>query len=175
MLCVAVVEGPADTSLWSIFTAKAELVGAVVMRTSSQDTAAILLNEASSEFACTASVARRFPRLAQRAVRQSVNSPAEVVAIGKYAVAETGSVALDEPAADRGACFLADRLWLLVAEQEIVPTLDVGLQRMHDLVRAGSRHPLLMTGPSRTADIERVLTIGVHGPRALSIVIVGQT
>jgi L-lactate dehydrogenase complex protein LldG len=29
----------------------------------------------------------------------------------------------------------------------------------------------LVTGPSRTADIERVLTIGVHGPRRLIIVI----
>ena len=27
--------------------------------------------------------------------------------------------------------------------------------------------------PSRTSDIERTLTIGVHGPRALSLVVVG--
>jgi L-lactate dehydrogenase complex protein LldG len=31
-----------------------------------------------------------------------------------------------------------------------------------------------ITGPSRTADIERVLTIGVHGPGRLIIVVVDE-
>jgi L-lactate dehydrogenase complex protein LldG len=84
-------------------------------------------------------------------------------------------VAVDEPAVDRGACFLAERLWLLVPEREMVATLDQGMQRMHALVRGGSRHPLLMSGPSRTADIERVLTIGVHGPRRLVILAIGDS
>lgn len=175
----AVVEGAVGTSLWSVFTAKAELVGAAVMRTTSQETVAMLLREATTDFACTARVKRRFPKLARRATRRAAKTAkpapaAEVVALAEFAVAETGSIALDEPAADRGACFLAERLWVLVAEREIVPTLDVGLQRMRDLVRAGARHPLLMTGPSRTADIERVLTIGVHGPKALMIIVVGE-
>jgi L-lactate dehydrogenase complex protein LldG len=163
------------TSLWTTFTQKAELVGVVVMRTASQETAAALLREATGGFACTANAAKRFPKLARRASRKQSDSPAaEVVAVGEYAVAETGSVALNEPAADRGKCFLAERLWLLVAERGIVPTLDGGMERMRDLVQGGARHPLLMTGPSRTADIERVLTIGVHGPRALVVVVVGD-
>jgi L-lactate dehydrogenase complex protein LldG len=162
------------TSVWSRFTAKAELVGAVVMRTGSPQTVASLLRENAAEFFCTASVSKRFPRVAGVVGTNGSSEPsAEVVAVAEFAVAETGSVALDEPADDRGACFLSERLWVLVAEQDIVTTLDAGIQRMGDLVRAGARHPVLMTGPSRTADIERVLTIGVHGPRALVIVVVG--
>ena len=170
---MATVEAETGTSLWSIFTQKAELVGAVVMRTASQETAGTLLRETAGSFICTASAARRFPKLSRRASRRT-GIAAEVVTVGEYAVAETGSVAVNEPQEDRGKCFLAEHLWLLVAEPDIVPTLDMGMERMRALVHAGARHPLLMTGPSRTADIERVLTIGVHGPRALCVVVVGS-
>ncbi len=37
-----------------------------------------------------------------------------------------------------------------------------------------SSYLALITGPSRTADIERVLTIGVHGPERLIIVFVDE-
>jgi L-lactate dehydrogenase complex protein LldG len=159
----------ASTGQWSTFTARAELLGAAVMRTSSQETAAGLLLEAAPGYVCTRSVASRFPRIAQA----SSASAQEVVALGEFAVAETGSVAVNEPADDRGRCFLAERLWLLVSESALVPDLDTALQRIGQLIREGAKHPLLMSGPSRTADIERVLTIGVHGPRALVIVVVG--
>jgi L-lactate dehydrogenase complex protein LldG len=161
--------------LWSAFTAKAELLGAAVMRTSSEEAAVDLLRETSKEFTCTVSVARRFWRVAEQGARALDGPASEVVAAGEFAVAETGSVAINEPRDDRGRCFLAERLWLLVPEAEIVPSIDAALPRMRDLVRGGAPHPLLMSGPSRTADIERVLTVGVHGPRALVIVVLGQT
>jgi L-lactate dehydrogenase complex protein LldG len=95
------------------------------------------------------------------------------IAEGLFAVAETGSVAVALPRAERGETLLAERLWLLVTASELVPTLDEALARIDALVRAGRPYVTLMTGPSRTADIERALTVGVHGPRELHVVLVG--
>jgi len=33
---------------------------------------------------------------------------------------------------------------------------------------------VFISGPSRTADIEQTLTLGVHGPRELIIVVYGE-
>jgi L-lactate dehydrogenase complex protein LldG len=140
------------------------------MRTATPDTVVGLLTEATPNYTCTRTVMARFPQVAQVATTNAE----EVVAAGEFAVAETGSVLLNEPADDRGRCYLAERLWLLVPEHELVPSLDEALERIARLVKSGAAHPVLMSGPSRTADIERVLTIGVHGPRALVIVVVGS-
>ena len=95
------------------------------------------------------------------------------IAEGLFAVAETGSVAVALPRAERGDALLSERLWLLVPARELVPTIDDALARIEALVRAGRPYVTLMTGPSRTADIERALTVGVHGPRELHVVLVG--
>jgi L-lactate dehydrogenase complex protein LldG len=162
--------------LWSVFTAKAELAGAAVLRAASQTAAMTLLHEAQvTHLAHTASLAALFPEVATAAgarVERGTEVPSDVIAVGRAGIAETGSVILDEPDADRAACFLAERLWLLVPSDEIVPTLDDGLRRIRGLIEHGARHPQLVTGPSRTADIERVLTIGVHGPRALMVLVI---
>lgn len=98
------------------------------------------------------------------------HEPGDHAAAGLFAVAETGSVVIGLPRDDRSACFLAERLWLLVPAGDIVSTLDEALARIARMVDAGRPYVTLMTGPSRTADIERTLTIGVHGPRELHIV-----
>jgi L-lactate dehydrogenase complex protein LldG len=105
--------------------------------------------------------------------RDAGHESGDRVAEGLFAVAETGSVAVALPREERGQSLLAERLWLLVPASDIVATLDDALARIAALVRDGRPYVTLMTGPSRTADIERALTVGVHGPRELHVVLVG--
>lgn len=87
-------------------------------------------------------------------------------------VAETGSVLVCLSNADRSAAMLAEHLWLIVHADSVVDSLDEAIARIGALIASGEHYATLMSGPSRTADIERTLTIGVHGPRVLTVVLV---
>ena len=68
---------------------------------------------------------------------------------------------------------------LFLASREVLPGLGLEgevltAQRVARMVDEGRPYVTLMTGPSRTADIERTLTIGVHGPRELRVVVVAD-
>ena len=89
------------------------------------------------------------------------------------AVAETGSLLLvgAEPA-DRLVWLLPPRSVLLVEGHNVVPSLDEAMAwlQAHPDVAAAT----LVTGPSRTSDVERVLTIGVQGPCEVVVVLVNE-
>ena len=57
---------------------------------------------------------------------------------------------------------------MLVA-QDISPSLSDWLERGGRSLVAERSSVALITGPSRTADIEMTLTIGVHGPARLIV------
>jgi L-lactate dehydrogenase complex protein LldG len=160
-------------SLWDRFVARAEAVGAIVQHASGEAAAASLIAQRATAPACTTALAGRFPSLGARYVPLDPADPPapDVVALGRFAVAETGSVLVLEANVDRRACLLAERLWLLVPSDEIVPSLDQAFQRLGALIQGGARYATFMTGPSRSADIERTVTIGVHGPRELTVVV----
>ena len=97
---------------------------------------------------------------------------------GELAIAETGSVLLAENMLEaRVVSMLTLAHFVLVSEDRLVPMLDDAAGILQQLSRAGSeqRHYMsFVTGPSRTADIERTLTIGVQGPKTLCVIIVAD-
>ena len=59
---------------------------------------------------------------------------------------------------------------MLLPVDRIVHSLNEALARVD---WAESSNVVAITGPSRTGDIESILTLGVHGPRHLHIVLIG--
>ncbi|MEX2446073.1 MAG: LUD domain-containing protein [Dehalococcoidia bacterium] len=133
--------------------------------------------------AVAASLARDEPALTDllgtRAVLPAEAEPAVSVADaavgivrGELAVAETGSVLMVEPElTDRCVSMLSHVLVQVVPRGRVVDSLDA----VAETLTASGPPPYasLITGPSRTADIERSLTIGVQGPREVHVVVLG--
>ena len=85
-----------------------------------------------------------------------------------WALADTGTVVQDGTAVEeRLVSTLPEIHVALVAFGSILADLPALFERVDP---GGIAYLGLITGPSRTADIERVLTIGVHGPRRVIIV-----
>jgi L-lactate dehydrogenase complex protein LldG len=92
------------------------------------------------------------------------------------AVAETGSVLLAENALEaRVVSMLTLTHFVLVRASDLVPMLDQVGAYLAKFTKSGPdqyHYVSLVTGPSRTSDIERSLTIGVQGPKALCVLVV---
>lgn len=86
------------------------------------------------------------------------------------AIAETGTLLLTSaPGQPLSASLLPELHVAVVHRSQIVWSMEEALQRP-DVRQAATT--VLITGPSRTADIEMTLTIGVHGPGQLSVFVV---
>jgi L-lactate dehydrogenase complex protein LldG len=86
-------------------------------------------------------------------------------------IAETGSLVLGSSSEDmRIATMLAEVHVAVVRAPSIVPDTQALEETLDAALKAETAsYTAFITGPSRTADIERVLAIGVHGPQELHI------
>lgn len=87
-----------------------------------------------------------------------------------WAMANTGTLVQRADAVDKRLVSTLPPLHIaIVSTSALVPDLPSLLNRIDP---RNSAYLSFITGPSRTADIERVLTIGVHGPERLIVVVV---
>ncbi|HUD99901.1 MAG TPA: lactate utilization protein [Bryobacteraceae bacterium] len=90
-----------------------------------------------------------------------------------YALADTGSlVMLASPAEARLISLLPPVHIAVVPKERLLSGLDELLTILPDPA-AETSSMVLITGPSRTADIEQILVRGVHGPGEIHVVVVG--
>ena len=90
----------------------------------------------------------------------------------EWAIADTGTLVQDATSVEqRLASSLPEIHIALINSGKIVPDLATVLSKISP---RNAAYLTFITGPSRTADIERVLTIGVHGPERLVIVFFDQ-
>ncbi len=90
----------------------------------------------------------------------------------EWAISDTGTLVTDAAPVERRLVSALPAIHVAVAATDAIqPDMAEALARIHP---SHCGYISMITGPSRTADIERVLTIGVHGPSRLVIVFVDE-
>ncbi len=120
----------------------------------------------------TKDLAAKIPGLKFQVTRDLAKNAKIGITQMEWGLANMGTLAQDSTAVEQR---LASALsWIHVAllpTDKIVADLPALMTNMHP---DKSNYIALITGPSKTADIERVLAIGVHGPERLVIVCVDE-
>lgn len=98
------------------------------------------------------------------------------VTFADWGIADTGTLVIKSDSEElRIATMLADTHIAVLKASQIVPDADAIADQLNEILKSDSAsYTAFITGPSRTADIERVLAIGVHGPKELHILILSR-
>lgn len=93
------------------------------------------------------------------------------ISAADFLVARTGSVVLrNSHAGGRRLSILPPLHIVLARSSQLVSSLD---ESLGSIARKGDwSYATVVTGPSRTADIEKILVLGAHGPKRLAVVLI---
>lgn len=120
------------------------------------------------------------PDLNEFECREDASSIAVGITGTDAALASTGTLVLGTgPGRSRAASLLPLHHIVLVSTSRIHPTIEAWMAavreegRLNETLRTGSQF-MLVTGPSKSADIELTLTLGVHGPQTVHAIVYGD-
>jgi L-lactate dehydrogenase complex protein LldG len=92
-------------------------------------------------------------------------------------VARLGTVVMSSVASDGRRMIGHPEVQLIIAyASQVVPDLKEAIEEM--TIRYGNKFPSMVTfvtGPSRTADIEKTLVMGAHGPKQLFVFLIDDS
>ena len=123
------------------------------------------------------SVSNRHSNLEEqrKAIRETaINTEIGITGVD-FAIAETGSCAIAaKPGVSRLVALLPRTHIAIVRKGQVVPNLDEFFAlRRQELVSGNSRSYMnIISGPSRSADIEQTIVQGVHGPGNTHMVLI---
>jgi L-lactate dehydrogenase complex protein LldG len=112
-----------------------------------------------------------------RQVRWSSEGPPNessqaTITLAESLVASTGSVLVASSNGGRGASVIAPVHIVIASESQLEPDLDSALAHVNQRqLPTRNSFLCLITGSSRTADIEKILVLGAHGPRRLVVML----
>jgi len=184
-------EGAIGVALLADFVREARAVGTVVHGAANADQAADSLARIMGDAPCRAiawptplaravalAACTRAPACALTVVDGA--TPAAVVAAADVGVTEadalvatSGTLVLAARGRHRGASLLPPVHVAIVPVERLVADLATALRRLRTGAAPAESCVTLVTGPSRTADIEKKLVVGVHGPGALHVILIG--
>ncbi|MDP4594217.1 MAG: lactate utilization protein C [Beijerinckiaceae bacterium] len=110
----------------------------------------------------------------ETSVGRSTGNDLNAVSFALGGVAETGTLVLvSGPQNPTTLNFLPDNHIVIVAADGILPSYEAVFAQIRAQYGKGTmpRTVNLITGPSRSADIEQKLLLGAHGPRRLHVII----
>ena len=89
-----------------------------------------------------------------------------------WGIADTGTLVLDSSSEDLRLATMLSETHIAVLPLSRLRGTSMDLEdEMNRLAQSPPRYLAFITGASRTADIERVLTLGVHGPLELHLLL----
>ena len=110
---------------------------------------------------------------AEKDMRGGPNECSEAtITLAEGLVAMTGSVIVSSACGGRGAAMVAPLHIVVAKASQLLPDFDAAFAAVKQRGTAlNNSYMCFITGSSRTADIEKILVMGAHGPRRLVVTV----
>jgi L-lactate utilization protein LutC len=114
-------------------------------------------------------------RFAGRVKARLAEASQATVTLAEALIAQTGSILVTASCGGRGASVIAPCHIVYATTGQLVPDLTTALSRAsQERILDRNSFACVISGSSRTADIEKILVQGAHGPRRLVVILQGE-